>query len=213
MKWSEHSIGRALAEQFFNRKYLVVVPNCNWTGHECDILAITENLRIIDIEIKISRGDLKADAKKDKWVKRTFKGYEPEERVHNNSGRLVGIRRRAIYDEQRLPWPSKVWKHYYALPEDIWHDDLLDTLGSPASGVLLLSSNDTELRIRCRRPAKPCKDADKLSPAAAVDVARLASLRMWKAYARAESNFALVQNTSGAPAATMDASTEYMDGL
>lgn len=62
MKWTEKTIARALAQQTFNRKYLVVVPNCNWTGYEADILAVTENLRLIDVEIKISRADLKADA-------------------------------------------------------------------------------------------------------------------------------------------------------
>ncbi|MCI2809369.1 hypothetical protein [Eoetvoesiella caeni] len=211
MKWSEQSIGRALAQQFFNRKYLVVVPNCNWTGYECDILAVTENLRIIDVEIKISRSDLKADAKKDKWVKRTFTGYAPEEQIHNEQGRLIQIRRRALYDELRLQWPRKIWKHYYALPEDIWEDNLLDSLGSPASGVLLLTQIDDRLYVRCRRPAKPCKDADKLSPATAIDIARLASLRMWNAYQKLdEVSCALVQKTFDSPEVMMgsNSSTE-----
>lgn len=77
MTWSEHAIARALVRQTFNRKYLVVVPNCNWTGHECDLLVVTENLRIIDVEIKISRADLKADAKKEKWWHREHLGYWP----------------------------------------------------------------------------------------------------------------------------------------
>ncbi|KAG1254471.1 hypothetical protein G6F68_010834 [Rhizopus microsporus] len=37
-------------------------------------------------------------------------------------------------------WPRQVWKHYYALPAEIWTDELLDCLGSPASGVLLLTN-------------------------------------------------------------------------
>lgn len=191
MKWSEHTIGRALAQQFFNRKYLVVVPNCNWTGYECDMLAVTENLRIIDIEIKISRSDLKADAKKDKWVKRTFLGYGEEDRTYFPDGRLKSVRQERMYDEKRLDWPRKVWKHYYAMPEDIWNDSLIDALGSPASGVLLLSGDVGGLQIRCRRPAKPRKDADKLTSAAAVDIARLASLRMWNAYQQLEARTTL----------------------
>lgn len=197
MKWSEQSIGRALSLQFFNRKYLVVVPNCNWTGYECDILAVTENLRIIDVEIKISRADLKADAKKDKWLKRTFLGYSEEERTYLPDGRLGGIRRKSLYDEKRLEWPRKVWKHYYAMPEAIWDDSLLDSLGSPASGVLLLSDVDGQLRIRCRRPAKPHKDADKLTPVAAVDIARLASLRMWNAYQCLDARPSVAMNMAG----------------
>ena len=42
------------------------------------------------------------------------------------------------------------------------------------------------MRIRVRRPAKPCRGAEPISPAAAVDIARLASLRMWDAYERLE---------------------------
>lgn len=43
-----------------------------------------------------------------------------------------------------------------------------------------------EAFARVRRPAKPCRGADPISPAAAMDIARLASLRMWEAYARLE---------------------------
>lgn len=215
MKWSERSIARALAQQTFNRKYLVVVPNCNWTGHGADILAVTENLRLIDVEIKISRADLKADAKKDKWVKRTFQGYEPVEHLYDKHGLVAHKRSRAVYDELRLEWPRRVWKHYYAMPEEIWTDDLLVSLGSEASGVLLLADDAHGLRIRCRRPAKPCRDADTLTPAAAVNIARLASLRMWDAYQRLDAicNCAPVHNTPAAPAATMEPCTQDMDGL
>lgn len=167
IEWSERQIGRALARQIFNGKYLVVVPNCTWTGHECDILAITDRLRVIDVEIKISRSDLKADAKKEKWSERVF---------------AAGVG----YERRRLEWPQRVWKHYYALPAKIWTDELLDCLASPASGVLLLDEYAGDVRVTCRRAAQPCRQAESLSPAAAVSVARLASLRMWDAYREIE---------------------------
>ena len=178
VNWSEQTIGRALARQTFNRKYLVVVPNCIWTGHECDVLAVTENLRLIDVEIKISRADLKADAAKAKWWHQRYVGAPRRVEEHDERGRP--IRRRNIYarEFELRTWPPKVWKHYYAMPADIWSDDLLGSLGSPASGVLLLADAGGELRIRVRRPAKPCRGAEPISPAAAVDIARLASLRM-----------------------------------
>lgn len=187
MKWSEKRIARELAINFFNRKHLVVVPNCNWTGYEADILAVTENLRLIDVEIKISRADLKADAKKGKWWHREGIGHWPtvsELRHSHLSNGFVEVHRhrRSKFKSTPLKWPRKVWKHYYALPAEIWDDSLLDSLGSPASGVLLLADVNGALRITCRRPAKPCRDADRLPPAAAVDIARLASLRMWDAY-------------------------------
>lgn len=188
MNWTERNIARALATQFFNKKYLIVVPNCSATGYECDLLCVTENLRIIDIEIKISRADLKADAKKDKWWQRKHIGYSEEIEVVRN-GHVVGSRRDAVYDSTNLQWPRKVWKHYYALPKDIWHDDLFDILPSKNSGVLLLSksnSNSKEIEVWCHRGAKTNKDAETLSPAAAVNIARLASLRMWNAHREAD---------------------------
>lgn len=186
MMWSERTIGRALAQQVFNRKYLVVVPNCNWTGYEADILVVTENLRLIDVEIKISRADLKADAKKDKWWHSEYVGSPRRIDEFNAAVRLKRYRHVWAQRFEMRVWPHKVWKHYYALPEEIWTDDLLPSLGSEASGVLLLTDAAGDLRIRCRRPAKPCRDAEKLSPVAAVHIARLASLRMWEAYQKVD---------------------------
>ena len=64
LPWSENLIAATLARQIFHRKHLVVVPNCSWPGSECDLLVVTPSLRIIDVEIKISRADLLADTKK-----------------------------------------------------------------------------------------------------------------------------------------------------
>jgi len=167
MKWSEHLIARAIAIQTLQRKCLVLVDNCNWTGHECDVLGVTNDLRIIDVEVKISRADLKADAGKDKWWQRM--GW-PD---------ICG-------PEQLHPHPRKVWKHYYAMPREIWKPELVDCLPSPASGILLLRQNHggtaPPVIVDCVRRAIPAKDAYRLTAAEALDVARLASLRMWEAY-------------------------------
>lgn len=181
MKWTERNIASALATQFFDKKYLVVVPNCSFTGYECDLLCITENLRIIDIEIKISRADLKADAKKDKWWQRDFTGYTEEFDVVRNGG-VVGRRRDPVYDTTKLQWPRKVWKHYYAMPQAIWRDELLDSLPSENSGILLLTENNGRIGFYCKRMAKPQRDAEKIGHEAVINIARLASLRMWGAY-------------------------------
>ena len=82
---------------------------------------------------------------------------------------------------RRREWPAKVWKHYYALPREIWTPELFDCLPSPHSGVLLLESVRGQLRMTCERMAKPQRDAKQIDPADAVNIARLASLRMWDA--------------------------------
>jgi hypothetical protein len=175
VKWTEHSIARAISLQTLARKCVVLVDNCNWTGHECDVLGVTTDLRIIDIEVKISRSDLKADAKKDKWWHRQYGAWIPSER------------RQDITTTQRHH-PPKVWKHYYALPVEVWKPELLECLPSPASGVLLLNLNRTEwgppVIVTCERRATPAKDATRLKPEQVMDIARLANIRMWEAYKR-----------------------------
>lgn len=172
--WNERAIARLLATEFFQRKYLVMVPNCNWTGHECDVLAVTENLRIIDIEIKISRSDLKADAKKDKWWIRHWGHWNPAAGAYTSPPPTPRTH------------PRKVWKHYYCLPRDIWKDELLDSMPSKASGVLLVYENRGRLFYEVKRRATPDKNADRIKPEDAVNLARLASLRMWDAYHQAD---------------------------
>lgn len=176
VKWTEKNIARALAThtQGFARKYLCVVPNCSWTGNECDLLVITENLRIIDVEIKISRSDLKADASKYKWRH----GFDAE-----LDG---GYANYSNYTPRKREWPAKVWKHYYAMPADIWDDKLFSSLPSENSGVILLHQADGAVHAMIKRMAKPCRDAKPISAVAAIDIARLASLRMWDAYRQLE---------------------------
>lgn len=167
MIWTETSIARALALQIFNRQHLVVVPNCNWTGYECDLLVVTQDLRIIDVEVKISRADFKADAKKDKWWHRH--GWQ-----HYQASPPPATPRQ---------WPPKVWKHYYALPAEIWKAEMVEFI-NPNSGILLLREGRSSIPVivDVERRVKANKDAEKISAAAAVDIARLASLRMWEAY-------------------------------
>lgn len=179
--WTEANIARALALQVFDRKYLVMVPNCNWTGYECDLLAVTPDLRIVDVEVKISRSDLKADAKKEKWWHRRFLGHAEPREVHKN-GRLHAIYRDPIYDSTARQHPPKVWKHYYALPREIWKPELLDSLPSKSSGVILLRQYEGSIYASIERRATPNREAKAIEPADAIDLARLASLRMWNTY-------------------------------
>lgn len=170
-------IAAALARSTF-KDSLVVVDRCTWTGYEADLLVVTRNLRVVDVEIKISRADLKADRKKNKWY-----DFPP----------------RWGYRDERPPpvprdWPRSTWKHYYAMPAGLWRDDLVDYCGR-ASGILLLHGTEAMRttatgrrvpagwRVQCRRPAKPDRTAQPISSADVVAIARLASLRMWDAYA------------------------------
>ncbi len=168
ISWTADRIVSALVRQTLERKCVVLVPRCNWTGYECDVLAVTNDLRIIDIEVKISRGDFKADAKKDKWWHRPS-----------------WWQRDAKPEPTRRDWPPKVWKHYVAMPREVWNDDaLFDAMPSPASGLLLIREHYGRIEVNCHRRAKPNRDAQRVTPADCIDIARLASLRMWDVLGR-----------------------------
>lgn len=180
-RWNEARIASAIARQVLLRKCIVLVDRCNWTGYECDLLGVTQDLRLIDIEIKISRSDFAQDAKKDKWWHRNVRG----EYVTTPAGRHW-----QWGEPQHRDWPPKIWKHYFAMPADIWDDALFEKAPSPRSGVLLLSHGGTEsgVNVKVIRRATPNRDAGKVSAAAAIDIARLANIRMWNAYLQALSS-------------------------
>lgn len=174
-RWNEARIAHAIARQVLLRKCIVLVDRCNWTGYEADLLGVTQDLRLIDIEIKISRSDFKQDAKKDKWWHRN---------VHGQYVDTPGGRHWQWGEPQHRDWPPKIWKHYFAMPAEVWDDALFESAPSPTSGVLLLKHGNTEsgVSVKVLRRATPNRDAGKVSTAAAIDIARLANLRMWNAY-------------------------------
>jgi hypothetical protein len=166
MNWTEARIIKAIGEDVLARKCLLLVDNCNWTGHECDLLAIRTDLRIIDIEIKISRADFRNDKKKSKWWH--SKGW--------GKNRVITHR----------DWPPKVWKHYFAIPAEIWSDELIEDLPSEKCGIILLHESRWGTTARIHKRAVPSRSAEQISATDAIEIARLANLRMWNAYHKLE---------------------------
>lgn len=170
MRWTEREIARTLYLHAFNGKHLVVVPNCYFPGSECDLLVVRDDLRMMDVEIKISRSDLKADAGKDKWL----------DVWQHRVGQPY------LYPEQRpaptpRTHPRRIWKHYYAMPESVWKPELAEFI-QPTSGVILLRQGGSRPYARIERQAKPSKDADKISMADLCQIARLSTVRMWESF-------------------------------
>jgi hypothetical protein len=177
-RWSEKLIGAALSKMF-EGKFMMAIPTCGWTGHECDLLAVTKDMRIIDVEIKISRSDFRADFDKEKWY------YTPmeAEAITGTSWQDYWLRKA---DRVRRPWPRKVWKHYYCLPKSIWTDGMADQAGSMHSGIILLDYVGGQVVAELKRIAKPDRAAEILEPEHVLTLARHASLRMWDAYRKLE---------------------------
>lgn len=170
--WTEASIAKALADNLLASRSVLIVPRCNWAGYECDILGIDRrSLRLVDIEIKISRSDLKADAAKYKWSPAWRDGEYS--RTTRKPKRLLGPN----------AWPRNAWKHYYVMPMEIWTPALMDTI-NPASGVLCVTRWQGKATIAPMRRARPNPQATPISPTDCIDIARLATLRMWAALNR-----------------------------
>ena len=166
--WTESRIAELLASTTFRDD--LVCPNCTHLGFEADLLVVHRSLRLIDVEIKISRADLKADIDKDKWWRRPYWGYS-EQRP----------------DKVRLDWPRNVWKHYYAMPEAVWKPELADVIPA-TSGVMLICADQPipewggpTHTVRHVRRARPNRDAEPVQPHTAIRIARLVSLRYWAA--------------------------------
>ena len=140
------------------------------------LVLLRREIRQLKAENRRLRGgasvpDLKADAAKTKWW------HTP-----NNWWRHSQVRPAPEHRD----WPRRVWKHYYAMPASIWKPELVAGIGA-ASGVLLVAETDSgALSVSCARRARPNGERYHLSAADVVAVARLASLRMWDAYAQLE---------------------------
>lgn len=168
LKWSEREIARNLFWHTFRSKHLVIVPNCCWPGSECDLLIVRNDLRLMDVEIKISRADLKADIHKDKWL-------EP----HNYKKHGFG----PDFKQPRatVSHPQKIWKHYYALPDEIWTGELLESIPA-VSGIILLRNGATQPWLRIVRQAKPNSAAGPITAEDVCAIAKSQACRMWEAY-------------------------------
>lgn len=180
LNWTEKSIAAELALNHFKMRHLVTVPNCNWAGYEADLLVVTKALKVLDFEIKISRADFKADAKKGKWFERVDSGVDvPTVTYDRMTGRRMRYMNRQMINVPKLH-PRNIWKHYYVMPEEIYNESLDDLAASPASGILLLCTSDGgRVRFREVRKAKANKEYQPITPAQTLDIARLASLRLW----------------------------------
>jgi hypothetical protein len=179
MKWTAREIARAVHLNVFRAQHVVMVPDCQWTGHECDLLVVRNDLRLVDIEIKISRADLKADAAKDKWFDMPDRWPWGQERPRTPRA-----------------YPAKIWKHYYCMPRAIWDDELLGCI-QPISGILLIRDHyDVAPLVSIKRQARPNRAAMAISARDVIDIARLQSNRMWDAYDEVDRHRRAVSSTT-----------------
>lgn len=176
-QYTEYAIARALMREKFG-SMMMLIDNCYWPGNECDLLVVHPTLKLIDVEIKISRADLKKDREKDKW----FSLSKDYERVWDHD-KWHQVRKRLPVD-----WPRRIWKHYYVVADPIWTPALLEFV-HPNSGVIKIKLNEEGvlrgLTVEKRVKANPAPYI--LKPEDLVKLGYLAGVRMLEAYDREHS--------------------------
>lgn len=186
---TESKIAHYLAMTHWHGKHLAMLRNCHAAGgHESDLLVINEKRRVIDIEIKVSVSDFKADAKKSKWrlyvshhdaiiagnAIETIKKVE----VRARDGSMIK-RKRSSY-HLGLEHPQKVWKHYFCMPASIWDESLIEHLPSQSCGVMLIDEFEGRITgVRTIKQAKANPDFQALTNTEILNISRLMTLRMW----------------------------------
>ena len=193
-QYSEFAIARHLAREKFSGM-LMVVDNTYHLGDECDLLIVNHrNLHYIDVEIKVSRADLKADRFKDKWrsAARTWPLHSARPVVP-------------------LEWPRKVWKHYFCVAEPVWTPELLEHVG-PRSGVFTIRIDEDGRYggIKVQRKCQANPAAKPATPEEIVKLAFLANVRMHESYRKLDDMRSELARAEGARALEIGAEVRRM---
>ena len=155
-EFTEESIAKYINSKLYKDMHITMLNNTYWPGHESDMLVITRDMKAIEIEIKISKQDFKADRLKKKWS-----GFT----VHKHSKSKV---------------KNKIWKHYFCMPSHLYSKDILEFLPNPNCGVILLKMHKCgTITHHFVKNAKAFKNCSLLSKRDVYNVARLVNLRYW----------------------------------
>lgn len=165
-------ITTAVVHELFPPRYWAVCPNVSWglLPWEADILALSPNNILHEIEIKVSIADLKRDLLKDKWG---------------------GMK----MDPGAPPWPSalnrrtvkhRVHHFWYAVPQAMLKKacDIAEEVGAGVIGCQRVQPNcanpgTTVAAVKALRPTR-FPGPEKFEPEALRNqIYRLCSLRYW----------------------------------
>ncbi len=150
---------------FFKPRTHLIVPNISWGMglHECDVLIMNERNFGIEVEIKVSKADLKKDLKK------------PHQHLSNRIRRLYF----AIPEYLDKPdvidlIPARAGVLVVVPAKPVW--EMKSWLNPPERYI----SYYTKPRCEIRRNAKINKSAKPFSDAERINMGRLGMLRYWE---------------------------------
>jgi hypothetical protein len=129
-----------------------VVPNLSWgwgLNYEADLIAVSAARLAVEIEIKVSRSDLRADAQKDKWKPRM--------------GGPVAL-------------DSRISRFFYAVPMALVPDVEKLEGGFPGAGIIGVEADHQSKIVR---KAEVIKTARKVSDEEMMKLGHLVAMRYW----------------------------------
>lgn len=150
-KLKSRDVEYALSRTHYDFRRWLMVPNVSWglMPWECDVLAMSKGGYLHEIEIKVCPYDLKADAKKMKFV--------------------LGWRYMNMLREFYYAAPDYVWEKtgYDAVPDDVGIMSINQTARSMSQWVVKV------------RGCKPNKSALRMDEKQRFTLARLGAMRYW----------------------------------
>ena len=161
MRKSERTIAQKIVNGFLNHRYLTVVPDCNFTGYESDLLAVTKQKRLIDFEIKQSVQDFKNERKKDKWRRLIPKTVKWGENIE--------------LEYEKKDFPDGIYMHYFVMPNEIFKPELLELMPSQKSGFLTVDDKT----VYIKKYAEKNFYSQILSETDLIHISRLVGIRFW----------------------------------
>ena len=146
---------KAIAD-YFDYRINLIVPNVSWGffySHEADIVVLTKAGYLYEVELKVSRSDMKADLKK---------------------------RHRGDEDSFRQQWENKKLKYlYYAFPNDLLN--LALEILPLHVGLLSVTQGQNHHRAIVTEARKPkVLNNYKLTADEKYQLARLGCIKVWK---------------------------------
>lgn len=142
----------------FNWRQNIIVPNVSWglfgDGREIDLAIVRPSGWLVEVEIKITASDIKADLRKRHW---RLNMQQKDKPTH---------------------WHKYIKQSWFAVPHDVGNQELIPEY----CGILQVQSShihpgEFEVRTICAPRVNP--DAVKLTPEQISTVLRLGTMRIW----------------------------------
>lgn len=155
---------------YFNWRQNIIAPNISWGAglHECDLLVITKSGYATEIEIKVSKADLKKDLQKS--------------HNHGMAAPKYFVEHLSEHEQKEI-FSDKIKYLYFAMPEKICNVETINIIPEKA-GIIIVKekpNRDHFMRDRVKIIRKPINKSEYcFNEKERYNILRLATMRTWR---------------------------------